>query len=233
MPISQSNTKWFKKGSKLPDGTTAKRSLVWNTKSNKRVTGSVKMVVNTAKAKAGSKVKYNAGRTTVKNRPAAAGGGVKPGKPGIGPSKNPKANAGYKPTGPKAPVNPKVIKPKVDKNKNPKAKVTSKPVLWGKRQTPPSSRLGKPGDYQAGQNAVTSRSYTPPSPDNPHATASSVRANSKPIPQLERDLLNFQMVAAARRREAGRSAAAKAAAAKDNAKIKALQAAIAKAKSGR
>ena len=41
MAVNISNTKYYKKGEKLPDGTTAKRNIVWNTKTGKRVTGTV------------------------------------------------------------------------------------------------------------------------------------------------------------------------------------------------
>lgn len=43
MAVSISNTKHYKKGDKLPDGTIAKRGVVWNTKTGKRVTGAVMM----------------------------------------------------------------------------------------------------------------------------------------------------------------------------------------------
>lgn len=61
MATSQSDTKWFKKGSKLPDGTTAKKSLVWNTKTGKRQTGAVSIVKSSGSVKKGTTVKYKAG----------------------------------------------------------------------------------------------------------------------------------------------------------------------------
>lgn len=43
MAVNISNTKYYKKGEKLPDGTTAKRGTAWNTKTNKPLTGKVVM----------------------------------------------------------------------------------------------------------------------------------------------------------------------------------------------
>lgn len=43
MAVNISNTAHYKKGEKLPDGTIAKRGVVWNTKTGKRVTGTVMM----------------------------------------------------------------------------------------------------------------------------------------------------------------------------------------------
>ena len=76
MATSQSDTKWFKKGSKLPDGTVAKKSLVWNTKTGKRQTGAVKIVTSSGGVQAGTKVTYKGGRRS--DGPSAAGGGRRP-----------------------------------------------------------------------------------------------------------------------------------------------------------
>jgi hypothetical protein len=83
MAVSQSDTKWFKKGSKLPDGTIAKKSLVWNTKTGKRVQGKVNISTTSGSVKKGTTVKYKAGtnKGVVKKKPSFAGGGVMPGKP--------------------------------------------------------------------------------------------------------------------------------------------------------
>ena len=60
MAVNISNTKHFKKGEKLPDGSTAKRGVVINTKTGKRVTGTVLMGTSGASA---STKKYKAGRS--------------------------------------------------------------------------------------------------------------------------------------------------------------------------
>jgi hypothetical protein len=60
MAVNISDTKHFKKGEKLPDGSTAKRGVVINTKTGKRVTGTVLMGASGASA---STKKYKAGRS--------------------------------------------------------------------------------------------------------------------------------------------------------------------------
>lgn len=67
MAVSISNTKHYKKGEKLPDGTTAKRGVVWNTKTGKRVTGTVTM---TSAAGVAAK-KYKGGRSVTSIKRAA------------------------------------------------------------------------------------------------------------------------------------------------------------------
>jgi hypothetical protein len=62
--ISQSDTMWVKKGDKLPDGSIAKRGVLWDTKSKKRVTGAVKLVQATKRGKAGETLSVKAGRYT-------------------------------------------------------------------------------------------------------------------------------------------------------------------------
>jgi len=61
MAVNISNTKHFKKGEKLPDGTTAKRGVVWNTKTGKRVTGKVVMT-SAGSGGMGATKTYKAGR---------------------------------------------------------------------------------------------------------------------------------------------------------------------------
>jgi hypothetical protein len=60
--ISQSDTMWVKKGDKLPDGSIAKRGVLWDTKNKKRVTGAVKLVEATKRGKAGETLSVKAGR---------------------------------------------------------------------------------------------------------------------------------------------------------------------------
>lgn len=60
MAVRISNTKHFKKGEKLPNGETAKRGTVWNTRTNRPVTGTVVMGASGASA---STKKYKAGRS--------------------------------------------------------------------------------------------------------------------------------------------------------------------------
>jgi hypothetical protein len=73
--ISQSDTMWVKKGDKLPDGSIAKRGVVWDTKNKKRVTGAVKLVQATKRGKAGETLSLKAGRYTK----SGAGAGKKVG----------------------------------------------------------------------------------------------------------------------------------------------------------
>lgn len=61
MAVRVSDTKHFKKGDKLPDGTIAKRGVVWNTKTNKRVTGKV-IMTNAGQGGMGATKSYKAGR---------------------------------------------------------------------------------------------------------------------------------------------------------------------------
>lgn len=73
MAVNISNTKYFKKGEKLPDGTTAKRGIVWNTKTGKRVTGTVQMAPASAGAgTAGSTKSYKGGRSVAALQRTAA-----------------------------------------------------------------------------------------------------------------------------------------------------------------
>ena len=60
--ISQSDTMWVKKGDKLPDGSVAKKGIVVQRSTGKRVTGSVKLVEATKRGKVGETVSLKAGR---------------------------------------------------------------------------------------------------------------------------------------------------------------------------
>ena len=73
MAVNISNTKHFKKGEKLPDGTTAKRGVVWNTKTNRRVTGKVLMTA-AGQGAMGATKSYKAGRA-VKPKVSSGRGG--------------------------------------------------------------------------------------------------------------------------------------------------------------
>jgi hypothetical protein len=55
---------WVKKGDKLPDGSIAKRGIVVQRSSGKRLTGSVKLVEGTKRGKAGDTLSLKAGRYT-------------------------------------------------------------------------------------------------------------------------------------------------------------------------
>ena len=73
-PVSQSDTRWVKK--------TGKKGYVEQISTGKRVTGRVALVKDTTKGKAGSTQRYKKG-TGLKQigaKPAAAGGGRKPGR---------------------------------------------------------------------------------------------------------------------------------------------------------
>jgi len=80
MATSQSDTAWFKKGDKLPDGTIAKKSLVWNTKTGKRQTGAVSIIKTAGGVKAGQTVKYKAGakKRTVESPRGGSASGSRP-----------------------------------------------------------------------------------------------------------------------------------------------------------
>lgn len=71
MAVNIRDTKHFKKGEKLPDGTTAKRGVVWNTKTNKRVTGKVVMSAS-GQGGMGATKSYKAGRSVSSMKRAAA-----------------------------------------------------------------------------------------------------------------------------------------------------------------
>lgn len=62
MAVQVSDTKHFKKGEKLPDGTTAKRGVVWNTKTGKRVTGKV-LMASAGQGGMGATKSYKGGRS--------------------------------------------------------------------------------------------------------------------------------------------------------------------------
>jgi hypothetical protein len=101
--ISQSDTMWVKKGDKLPDGSIAKRGVLWDTKNKKRVTGAVKLVEGTKRGKAGETLSVKAGRYTKSN----AGAGKKAGSNGGG-KKPPTlaASSGYQAGSPRSTYKP-------------------------------------------------------------------------------------------------------------------------------
>jgi len=66
--VSQSNTMWVKKGDTVGGKTVEKGYLAQYGKPEKKVTANVKLVVDTARGKAGSKVSYNKGRATKKGK---------------------------------------------------------------------------------------------------------------------------------------------------------------------
>lgn len=71
MAVKISNTAHFKKGEKLPDGTIAKRGVVWNTKTGKRVTGTVVMSGSGVGAMSATK-SYKGGRAVSAAKKTAA-----------------------------------------------------------------------------------------------------------------------------------------------------------------
>ena len=101
--ISQSDTMWVKKGDKLPDGSIAKRGVLWDTKNKKRVTGAVKLVEGTKRGKAGETLSVKAGRYTK----SGAGAGKKVGSNGGG-NKPPTlaASSGYQAGSPRSTYKP-------------------------------------------------------------------------------------------------------------------------------
>ena len=66
--VSQSNTMWVKKGDTVGGKTVEKGYLAQYGKPEKKVTANVKLVVDTARGKAGSKVSYNKGKATKKGK---------------------------------------------------------------------------------------------------------------------------------------------------------------------
>lgn len=66
--VSQSNTEWVKKGDVVNGKTITKGYLAQKGKPERKVTANVKLVVDTARGKAGSKVSYNKGRATKKGK---------------------------------------------------------------------------------------------------------------------------------------------------------------------
>lgn len=86
-PVSQSDTRWVKK--------TGKKGYVEQISTGKRVTGRVALVKDTTKGKAGSTQRYKKG-TGLKQtgaKPAAAGGGRKPGRASTSSAPSPSASA--------------------------------------------------------------------------------------------------------------------------------------------
>ncbi len=106
MAVDISDTKHYKKGDKLPDGTIAKRGVVWNTKTGKRVTGTV-MMSAVGQGGMGATKSYKAGRAVV----AAKKSPTK--KSSVSSTKS----GGSRPSGPKAGDDKSVTPPakKVDK----------------------------------------------------------------------------------------------------------------------
>ena len=66
--VSQSNTEWVKKGDVVNGKTITKGYLAQKGKPERKVTANVKLVVDTARGKTGSKVSYNKGRATKKGK---------------------------------------------------------------------------------------------------------------------------------------------------------------------
>ena len=66
--VSQSNTEWVKKGDVVNGKTITKGYVAQKGKPERKVTANVKLVVDTARGKAGSKVSYNKGRATKKGK---------------------------------------------------------------------------------------------------------------------------------------------------------------------
>jgi len=71
MAVSISNTKHYKKGDKLPDGSVAKRGVVYNTKTGRPVTGKV-MMSAAGQGGMGATKSYKAGRAVVASKKTAA-----------------------------------------------------------------------------------------------------------------------------------------------------------------
>jgi len=71
MAVSISNTKHYKKGDKLPDGSIAKRGVVYNTKTGRPVTGKV-MMSAAGQGGMGATKSYKAGRAVVASKKTAA-----------------------------------------------------------------------------------------------------------------------------------------------------------------
>ena len=66
--VSQSNTEWVKKGDVVNGKTITKGYVAQKGKPERKVTANVKLVVDTARGKTGSKVSYNKGRATKKGK---------------------------------------------------------------------------------------------------------------------------------------------------------------------
>ena len=66
--VSQSNTEWVKKGDVVNGKTITKGYVAQKGKPERKVTANVKLGVDTARGKAGSKVSYNKGRATKKGK---------------------------------------------------------------------------------------------------------------------------------------------------------------------
>jgi hypothetical protein len=64
--VSQSNTEWVKKGDVVNGKTVTKGYVAQKGKPERKVTAKVKLVVDTARGKAGSKVSYTKGKATKK-----------------------------------------------------------------------------------------------------------------------------------------------------------------------
>lgn len=71
MPVNISNTKHYKKGEKLPDGSIAKRGVVYNTKTGRPVTGKVLMSA-AGQGGMGATKSYKAGRSVAAMKRAAS-----------------------------------------------------------------------------------------------------------------------------------------------------------------
>ena len=66
--VSQSNTEWVKKGDVVNGKTVTKGYVAQKGKPERKVTANVKLVVDTSRGKAGSKVSYTKGRATKKGK---------------------------------------------------------------------------------------------------------------------------------------------------------------------
>ena len=66
--VSQSNTEWVKKGDVVNGKTVTKGYVAQKGKPERKVTANVKLVVDTTRGKAGSKVSYTKGRATKKGK---------------------------------------------------------------------------------------------------------------------------------------------------------------------
>jgi len=66
--VSQSNTEWVKKGDVVNGKTVTKGYVAQKGKPERKVTANVKLVVDTTRGKAGSKVSYTKGQATKKSK---------------------------------------------------------------------------------------------------------------------------------------------------------------------
>lgn len=227
-PVSQSRTMWVKKGTVVNGEEVKKGYVAQYGKPEKRVTNRVKLEVDTPKrGKKGDVVTLKAGRYVTKKPGSGATGGTGAGAGGgagrgAGTSAAAKAaGAGKKYEEKKAGMRPGARPAAASRaagNRGATSGTVTSGVSQGKRQG------GAPG-YQAGAGMVK----TLPSGQGMLGRARGGSA-SPTVARLERQLALVKQAANARKARAQRTAADRAAAQREQQKIKELQAAIDRAK---